>query len=52
MWLRDRAVPGLREVSMGSPQATFLVVLSSSVGPVVSVHLLTIPDMVATSLEP
>lgn len=52
MWLRDRAVPGLREVSMGSPQATFLVVLSSSVGPVVSVHLLTIPDLVATSLEP
>lgn len=26
-------VPGLREVSTGSPQATFLVVLSSPVGP-------------------
>ena len=36
----------------GSPQATFLVALSSPVGPVVGVHLLAIPDLVATSLEP
>lgn len=36
----------------GSPQATFLVAPSSPVGPVVGVHLLAIPDLVATSLEP